>query len=247
MTLKLNITPLFHNEKYKYPNYFQRIDECIFLGLLPIIIIDGKSQTGKSTLAKYICRTYDKNFITTFRMEQILEWLGWVDEEWRSGRSYNVKGRFIMYDEPQADAPTTDFQSPRNKIVKKFFSMSGMLKIGLVMALPDLLGISKTLYRNILMRISLTVRKVGNEKRRYGFVKIPFYDEFANKYKWLTVERFPIPELPHDEPEYMKLKNENFFDVQLPKWREEMGMKPLMRDHNDDAKNYLKRIGAIHD
>jgi hypothetical protein len=222
--MRLHITPLFADFGGNFPTINDRIRECKATGLVPLIIIDGKSQTGKSTLAKKICGEYDPNFKLVFTVEDVVEYMEELGELYNAGKIEDALNRVMFWDEPQGDI-TKKFWDERNEIIQQITSMWGFLKPMLVMALPNVSGLSDIILTNMLMRISIKARldKTDGTIIRKAYVRIPWEDMKRNKWRWTItpVEVYTVPKLEDitQDKGYMDRKVNNFFNTQMTKWK----------------------------
>jgi len=236
----MNFGQMF-SEYSRMPDLFQRIVDTIRMGKPCLIVIDGKSQTGKSTLARLICQTFDQHYKTFFQVKDIIDhlnylkgktyWNQWLDDkfEWHDEYTlpYEYQNKFTFFDEPQiAGGSNYEFWSERNQILSAYTSTFGFLHQSLVMALPNIFGISPTILTNITMRIKIR-SFLGRNKNivRKAYIDIPneFATDMKGKYFWRGVEVWTIPDIEPDS-EYNTRKTKNFFDVALPEWERKLGM-----------------------
>lgn len=224
------VTGLFDRAGEGIPNYFRRIDDTIALGRVNIIIIDGKTQTGKSTLGRKICSMYDKDYVRVWTTEDILKHLKNMKEAWLNGDKKSVYGRWILFEEPQLEAPRQEYWNQRNMIIQMITSSYGFLKQHMILTLPNVKGISDVVLTNVSLRI--TVRSNLNRDRkieRRGYVKIPIFNEMKNKYMWICAEEYKIPLIDMDS-DYDSEKANNFFNTQLEKWEKRLTADRKMYD-----------------
>lgn len=211
------------------PNFYNRIDKIRYTNLINMIIIDGKSQTGKSTLAKNICEKYDPNYITVFTIEELLSYL----EKCKENEDTN-QGRFIFFDEPELEVNRNEWWTDRNRVLTFILSSFGFLHNNIVMALPNIKGLSDIILTNISLRISVKADYDEFKKRivRKAIIKKAIWSDMKNKFIWITTEIHTIPDIEKDM-NYEQLKRHNFYDVQLPKWRSQI-------NKNNDIKEFTK-------
>ena len=246
----LQITALMSQTGTRHKNFFNRIDENIFLGKPTIILIDGKSQTGKSTFARWLCMQYDKKYLTVFQIEKILTYFLGLAIPYYNNEMDKIYNRWLLIEEPQLEVPRQEFWSTRNLILQGVTSSYGFTRNNVVMTLPNIKGISEMIYTNITFRISID-SKLDKDKNivRKAYNKKPVWIERRNKYRWVLVERFTIPkiELP-DEKEYKLLKADNFFKTQLPKWIDKLSIdKPKIKVELDkQTGNLISSIGSAY-
>lgn len=222
--VKPNVISPFGEREINFPNYEKRIADNLKITGVNIIIIDGKSQTGKSTLADFICSKYDGEYSLCYRVEDVLAHFEKLKEDWDAGDYINTRYRWIFWDEPQNEIPRLMFWSERNMVIQKLTSSFGFLKPSMIMALPNIKGLNEMILTNILFRITVRAFLKDDDIIRRGYVKIPIFNEVKNKFFWTTVENFKIPEIietTKDDSEYMKRKVTNFFN-QLVTWRKDI-------------------------
>ena len=200
------------------PSFYRRIQKTMNTRLINMIIITGKSQTGKSTLARKICEEFDKDYITVFTVEEFLEVLEKAKDD-----ELSYTNKFLFFDEPELEVSRNEWWSNRNKVLTFILSSFGFLHLNIVMALPNIKGLSDIILTNINLRIDVKAdyNEFKKEIVRYGFIKKAIWSDMKNKFIWVTVEAHKIPTIERDE-KYELGKRHNFFDVQLPKWREDI-------------------------
>lgn len=235
---KLRVTHPFSQSDFEFPDYHQRIDDNLTMRRPTIILIDGKSQTGKSELARMVCSEYDPDYKRFFTVDELLDYLSEIAKKCEFIRDKNGKlidvrvppeymRRWYLFDEVQMESPDEDRYKNRNKVLVSIAGGFGFLLPGFIMTLPDLTGISRKLYKNITFRIS-TMSKLNRNREieRTAFIKLAIYDDNKNRYFWRTVEINKIPFIKESEDRriYHAEKTHNFFVTQLDKWRGEMKM-----------------------
>jgi len=218
---KLWIRPLFADSGVKFPTLDERINEILALGRINMIIVDGKAQTGKSTLAREIAARRDKKYITIFRIEELIEYLKKARELWFSGNAAEVMNHWVFFDEPQLEAARQEYWSNRNLILQAFTSSFGFLHNHLIMALPNIKGLADNVLTNISLRMSVMSYIKDGKIVRKAYVKKPIFAERKNKFLWVTVQDFVIPHIEKDA-NYDDAKAHNFFDFQVKKWEDRM-------------------------
>jgi hypothetical protein len=216
----IKYTMLYKDSGFKYPNFWDRINDIRKLERVNMIVIDGKAQTGKSTLAQYIAEHYDKDFKTVFTVKEILDYVKDIGDIYYSDydRWLNMRYKWLFWDEPNLEAVRNEWWSQRNTIIQLITSSYGFLKLNMILALPNVKGLSDIILTNISMRIS--VRSLLDKDRkikRIATIRKPFWLEGRNKFVWIAVETFTIPELSMNK-EYESAKADNFFKNQLVSW-----------------------------
>ena len=194
-------------------NMFTVIDKIIRLGRVALIVVDGKAQTGKSTTAQYVCEHYDKDYVTVFTIEELTKYLDYATVN-------NIKNRWIFFDEPQLQSPRATWWSEKNQALQAITSSYGFLKSHMIMALPNLKGISNIVLTNLCMRITMRSYLTADGIVKYvAFVKLPQYSEYHRRWYFYTMEERTMPNLIQSD-EYFVRKKENFrnmLDDQLKK------------------------------
>ncbi len=218
---KLGVRQLYNTDRVKFPNFYQRINQILRLKRINMLIIDGKSQTGKTTLARSIAESYDPKFKIIFTIDDFLKHLESIKKDYLAGEFRKVYGRWLIFDEPQLETPKQKFWSVRNQIIMSITSGFGFLHNHLIMCLPNIKGLQDTVLTNISLRIRVESYLKGNDIIRKGFVKVPIFSETRNKFMWITVENHKIPKIEEDK-EYDKNKAINFFENQLDKWQTDL-------------------------
>jgi archaellum biogenesis ATPase FlaH len=231
--MKLRITHPFADSGSNMPDFYRRIDNNILEGKPTIILIDGKTQSGKSTLARSICMRYNQDYKRFFTVKDFISFLNEIKN--KCELTYDTTGKlifakipneylfkWILFDEVELEAPIEDLWKNRNKVLTSITSGFGFLKENLIMTLPDITGVSKRIYKNITFRIT-TRSYLNNFKKitRKAYIKIPIYDDNKNKYFWVTVQEHTIPFIAEDHI-YNAEKTHNFFFQQLPTWDKEL-------------------------
>lgn len=218
-----NIISPFNSTKknVNIKNWEYRINERILKGGICLIVIDGMSQSGKSTLGEWICRNFDITFNPELQIvyepKQIIDYLKYIKEKWYGGEKEKILNKWIFWDEPQVSIPKQKFWDERNQIARDLTSTWGFLKQHLVMALPNISGISDTILTNILFRIHIKMFLTEKGILRIAYCKTPYYNEYNKKWYWITFQQFLIPNISFSEIYYNK-KIKNFFENLLPKW-----------------------------
>lgn len=208
----------FQTTGQRLPNFYQRIDKIKKMNLINMIIISGKSQTGKSTLARSICSQYDPDYTTVFTIEELLNHLEKCKEN-----ENEQSGRFIFFDEPELEVSRSEWWTDRNRVLTFILSSFGFLHNNIVMALPNIKGLSDIILTNISLRIDVKADYDDYRKQivRKAFIKKAIWSDQKNKFIWITTEIHTIPEIKKDMT-YENLKRNNFYNIQLPKWREQL-------------------------
>jgi hypothetical protein len=193
--------------------YQRRIYNREKAGLINMIIIDGVSQSGKTTFGREICRANDKNYVTIFSVTELLNFIKSCKETSEYG-----KYKWILYDEPELDVDRANWFDERNKVLAFILSSYGFLHLNIVMCLPNIRRLSDTILTNISMRISIKTDydELKNTISRRALIKKAVYSEYKNKFIWITVEFHRIPAIEKDT-EYEARKRSNFYD-RLPVW-----------------------------
>lgn len=227
--MKLRITHPFEDTGDNMPSFYDRINDNIYLRRPTVILIDGKSQTGKTTIGRDVCKKYDNDYKIVFTVDQLLEYLLNMRDKCFKGYDENHKKiwvvpneimfKWILFDEPQLDIPKERWQSDRNLVITLISSGFGFLNPQMIMCLPNISGIRDTLYTNLLFRMTISsYLTINRDIKRKAIIRKPYFDERSKKYKWsMPVEEHTIPFIERDK-EYENRKYDNFFDVQLPKW-----------------------------
>lgn len=210
-----------------FPSFWERIEYIKELKRINIIVIDGKAQTGKSTLARYIAKRYDPDPIRVWTLEQLMDYLEMAEKLYYSGRFAEILNKFIVMEEPQLDSPKQEFWSARNAVIQAITSSFGFLKNHLILALPNIYGLSNTVYTNITLRMSVYSKLDKNRKIvRFANIQKPIWSDFKHKFYWRSVENYKIPEL-EEEKGYIDEKANNFFKIHLKRWKEKLKYDPF--------------------
>jgi hypothetical protein len=188
-----------------------------------MIIIDGKAQTGKSTLGDHIAKKYDPNYTLVYTVDDILNQLYKLRDLWFAGKMAEIYNRWIFWDEPQLETPKQEYWSQRNMIIQAFTSSFGFLHNHLILALPNIKGLSDIILTNLSLRFSVKSYLDRDKKVvRKAYVKVPLFNEMKQKFYWTTCEEYRIPEWTLTK-EYYDAKANNFFVNQLDKWKMKLG------------------------
>jgi len=248
----LAITLPFQHDSFEFPDFWKRIDENIAMGRPTIIPIDGKSQTGKSTVARLICRTYASIYHRFFTVDSLINYLSECGSKCKFTFNSNHRPikvfvppelykQWFLFDEIQLEAPDEKRYTDRNLVLLAITSGFGFLKPNLIMTMPDLTGISRKVYKNITFRMSTTAH-LGPHREivRDAWIKTAIYDDNKNRYFWRTVEKYRIPVIKETEDDriYDSEKAHNFFHVQLEKWKSQMKMDDNM---SEEKANELRK------
>lgn len=224
---RINITSPYQEPNIRIRNFLERIDYVRLLEMINLIAITGKSQSGKSTFARWICEKYDRHYVTVFTVEDILNYIDKIKklyyddmEEWK-----RMRWKWIFWDEPQLEIDKTEFWSQRNIVLGMLTSSYGFLKQNMVVALPNLRKLSDNLLTNLTYRIDMkAVLGRNREIIRKAYFKKPIYIERKNKYGWTTFQQITVPFIEEDK-KYDKAKADNFFNTQLPMWRKRVDIE----------------------
>jgi hypothetical protein len=196
----------YQEQDLRLPNWRERINKVLKLQSVNVILIDGRTQSGKTMLGQYIAKEYDPDFKTFFTVQEIINYFKKFENN-----------RWILLEEPQLEANRLRFWDERNLIMSMFISAFGFTKNSLIMTLPNIKGISDMLLTNISMRITvISDLDKGDKIKRIAFIKKPIYNARRDKYIWTTVENYPIPELQVDQ-DYLIRKKANF-GMKLNEW-----------------------------
>lgn len=227
---RIRIVSPYRDASYLMPTFYERIDKQIRSKLVTLIIIDGKAQTGKSTLARSICEHYcGKEYKRFYTIQEILDYLkGWAKKiiKYNPDGSYyldqkeldQIQNRWLLFEEPQLEASRQEYWSERNLILQSITSSYGFLHNPLIMTLPNIKGITDMVMTNISLRITVRAweNSLGNMVRK-AYIRLPEFNEMKNKWYWTTVQHHTIPFIEAD-PLYNAEKAHNFFVNQLDKW-----------------------------
>jgi len=191
------------------PNFYERINK-LHLANQPVrIIIDGLPRTGKSYFAKHLIEQFTKKYITVFTVRQLLSVL-------KNG----ISKTWILFDEAELEAPSTEFRSANNLVLRLVISSYGYLNNDLILTTPSILQIDKALRHLITFRITITAKKIKKGIKRIAFVKLPIWLENKQRYGWITAEEHHIPEIAEDK-EYENNKRKNFLQA-LDNWQKKL-------------------------
>lgn len=219
----------------KFDNFWTRIDKILKMQSVNIILIDGRTQTGKSTFAEHIARHYDKDYKIFFTVKDLVNYF--------KNFEYN---RWIILEEPQLEANRMRFWDERNMVMAMFVSAFGFTKNNLIMTLPALKGIADILLTNISLRITIVNHlNFKDEVVREAYIKKPVFNAKRDKWIWVTTEQHNIPTLPIDAG-YLEKKKINF-DEKLTEWNNRLENNSF--DYNkilskiDDTGSILHKFG----
>lgn len=208
---------------YNIPLYDSRIEKIIKKKSVNLIIMDGRTQAGKTMFARFLAESYDPKYNLFFNVEDIIIYFQseikrvkeYIE---RTGVYPPFENRWIVYDEPQLDAPRQQFWDERNRVLSAFSSAYGFTHTHLIMCLPNIKGIQDTLLTNISLRMTIVSDLDRNDNIvRKAFVKIPKFNESKNKYFWTVCQIHTIPFI-EENWEYNKKKLANF-DEKLNEWQ----------------------------
>ena len=253
---KLHITHPFEKSGIEFPTFYQRINDSIFLKSPVVIPIDGKSQSGKTQLARHIGKSYDEDFRTFWQVKDFIKYFFEIKDhlEIIDGLKYVPQKyycKWLLFEEPQGEMPTMQFWSDRNWVMQQITSEFGFLLNGLLLPMPNIKGISPMIYTNITFRMSIVKYRQGKEVVRKAYIKKPIWLDNKNKYIWITVESYKIPFI-EDDKQYKSDKIENFFYNDLPEMAMRLKMdsfdfrkinEPILKIKNTE--NELEKIPEI--
>ena len=214
-----------------------------------MIVIDGKSQSGKSTLARHICKVFDPEYTTVFTVKELLEYLERCSETYYNDmenyRKSSIWGKFILFDEIEIAVSKARFWEERNQVLTKIISSYGFLKQSIICTLPNIRGLTDLILTNLNFRIH--VKADFNEKHgkifRTGFIKKAVWSDYKNKFIWITTEIHHIPWIEKDWT-YEKRKADNFFKDSLPQWRKEILNAEKKGDRGVYDDPYLRPVAS---
>lgn len=225
---KLKIGSPFRHWKPQIKRIDQRIEDVIEKGLINIIFVDGRSQSGKSTWADDKIKQYDPNYTLVYNAEDIFKLLDryktllHVDSEGHVGKPENINlilWKWILFEEPQNQL-SKKFWDERTTVITQLTSTWGFLKNQMILTMPDCAGLPKipTIMINLTCKVTIKIFLKNHKKIRYYFVYIPHKNYKTENYFWgSAVESGPIPELELTK-EYFEKKYHNFFNVQMKQW-----------------------------
>jgi hypothetical protein len=222
----------FNSFKPQIKKVDQRISDVIEKGLINVIFVDGRSQSGKSTYADNKIKCWDPNYTLVYNAEDIFKLLERyktllkIDSEGHIGKPENINlilWKWILFEEPQNQL-SKKFWDERTTIITQLTSTWGFLKNQLVLTMPDCAGLPKipTIMINLTCKITIKMFLKNHVKIRRYYVYIPHKNYRTENYFWgSAVESGLIPELQLS-PEYFEKKYHNFFNVQMKKWEEDL-------------------------
>ena len=227
--------------------YRERINIRINRGLICETLIDGISQSGKSTKGEMLCKEYDPNYTLVQTVEDIIRYVENLKRLYKQGKYNRVFNRWILWDEPEAEVPKQQFWDDRNIIADQMVSTWGFLKQHLVLCLPDTSKIRIT--PNILMKISVVVKGRKPNLKRTGYVRLPFFNQKTQKWGWTLnpVEQFNIEEYKFSES-YEKRKVDFFFNNLVPRWKLQMRKEQpnyVELENREKLKNLKKNLNLL--
>jgi energy-coupling factor transporter ATP-binding protein EcfA2 len=200
--------------------------------MIVLIVVTGKSQVGKSTLAKHMCGVFDRTYKTVFTTDQLLDYIEEIRDYYYNDYEKWLRYRYkwIFWDEPQLETDKTEFWSQRNIVLGMLTSSFGFLKQNMICALPNIRRLSDNLLTNLTFRVDVKAVLDRDKKiKRIAYIKKPLFIERKNKFGWVTCQIYTIPEIEEDKG-YNKDKADNFFKTQLPAWRERIRNEGLYRN-----------------
>lgn len=208
----------FQTTGQRMSNFYSRIEKRSKTNLINMIIITGRSQCGKSTLGRSICEKFDKDYVTVFTIEELLNYL----EKCKENEIAYLK-KFIFFDEPELEVSRNEWWTDRNRVLCFILSSFGFLHNNIVMALPNIKGLSDIILTNISLRIDVNAEYNERTKTivRKAYIKKAIWSDFKNKFMWITTEVHTIPDISKNQ-NYEDRKRHNFFDIQLPKWKNQI-------------------------
>lgn len=230
------ISPFKTKTNFIIAKIWDRIDRKIALGLPNTIVIEGSGQTGKTTLGRFICMHYDKDYNLLYSVKDAFKVLDDYKERYFSGDKTSMLWKFNLLDEPQLESPSVKFRDERAIALQQIIGAWGELKQNLVLTLPDVGDIGKRFYRNVTYRIQMSVRKnrQTGEREYIAMIYRPYKPIWKLTWTWIKVGRFLVPNVEQDS-EYLTRKMDNFFNEKLDR------MKGDVKIQNAFTERQLKR------
>ena len=209
------------------PNFWQRIDAQLMMKKNIIIAVDGKPRSGKSYFGKHLCEHYaGKGYITIFTLSGLISLL-------KSG----FNNGWVLFDEIEMEAPSTEYKSTPNLVLKLIMSSYGYKNIQLVMTTPSISFVDASLRHLLTFRVSVGCYANKEKIVRKAYVKLPYFNEMKNKWSWNCVEEYTIPQIPVDG-EYETAKHGNF-TAQLDL------LENRLSSHHHDAESDVYRLRKL--
>jgi hypothetical protein len=238
---KANLRKLrdFQKNDFGIDGYLRRIKRREKAGLINMIIIDGISQSGKTTFGRSICEVFDPNYVTIFKIRELMKFL----RELKSRGEYKDYV-WVLIDEPQNEVDKNEWWDQRNKALTKIMSSYGFQHVNVVMCLPNVKRLSDSILTNLSLRISVVANfnERTNEIVRKAFIKKAMWSDKKNKHIWITTEVHTIQDIPKNE-EYEKRKRDVYYN-NLEEWDKELEV--YERGYTDNKTSIDDNGNIIH-
>ncbi|MCX6820651.1 MAG: hypothetical protein NT016_01760 [Candidatus Aenigmarchaeota archaeon] len=227
----------FRTSDLRQPSCFDRTDDNMFCGKINVVVIEGPSQSGKTTLGGWWATRYDPKPRLLYNAREALdmckEYLALYREE--EERGVDITRRSMLWkwnvlDEPQQEAPSAKWLDERAQVIAQIVNGYGFLKQNLVLTLPDLGDIGKRVYsNNLTYRIKVDVRKIAGKASRRAYFYFPYKPIWKDKWTWKDAGYMDVPRIVLPEGwAARKLVN---FDEKLERWE-----KNLDRQERSDSR-----------
>lgn len=213
-------SPFRSNDAWRQPSIFDQINENNACGMINFVPVEGRSQSGKSTLGWWICTRYDPSPVLVYTADELLDLMDNYTRRFEAG-DRTMLYKWVMFDEPQQEAFNKRESDARADAIVQVVNGFGFLKQNLCVCLPDLGEIGKHIYTtNLTIRIVIKVRRKHGQVYRTGYVYQGSKPIWETKWKWYDKGYFRIPwiDLPAG---YMPRKTDNFKD-KLGRWRDDL-------------------------
>ena len=190
-----------------------RLDKRMAAGMPCAVIIIGPGQSGKTTCGKFICQHYRQQYALWYSVKDMFATMHEYERRYEAG-DWGFRWNWHLFDEPQGEAPAKKWADERLMAIETVFSMYGELKPNVVMCLPDLSDLTKRMYRNVALIISMYAKNVGGVIEHKATCYRPDKPIWRDKWKMKDVGQFVVPYTPRTTEELIK-KMDNLFKDKL--------------------------------
>lgn len=242
MGFKIKAFKIYSPHAYPIRDYIPTLDRIITdtmkKGMINVIPIEGRGQSGKSTFADWKTKQYDPNYFLMYTIEDLFKMIdGWtklLDVEIIKDNGFDkaimkkpenmskIMYKWIFWDEPQAEVNNIKFWDERIYIASQLTSTWGFLKQQLILATIDVGSLPSFFMRNVSCKIVMKVFLRNQEREYRYFIHVPRKHPKTGKWYWgypIGYGIMPTVELP---VEYWERKLNNFFNVQLEKLKDNL-------------------------
>lgn len=236
-------SPFFARDDFIPPRIWDRIDYNTSLGKINTIVIEGASQSGKTTFGEIVCEHYRKPTLW-YSIEDIFKTMDEWDAVYQNAKDKGIpileaieplRYGWFLFDEPDLEAPKQRWKDARTQAITRVINSYGIFKANLVLCLVDAEELGKGFYNNLTYRVRMSVKKVGGAIVRKATFYRPHKFIGQKEFRWYAVGEYIVPEKQMSN-EYYTAKLSNLFDDKLKRWKAETNRENrwLQRYSEDD-------------